>query len=335
MEIIKKMLTSFKHSLRRLILQRERSLTPVQYRTKKDAFNERLSIKKGEWFFVSPYGIGDLCIILSLLPEFRKMHKAKKIAIGITTENHKDLFSVYPRSADRYEILDRKELIFCKSNPFAPGNPVIIHPEHIYPSSMQSLIGYKKFTLMDVYKVLLNLPISCTTISPASSDKGTATRALQRFRDYGLVNRNTILLAPDAFSYRKPVISKSFWERLVKGLRNLGYTTAMMTRNQELAALEGIIRVDFPLKEAIPFVEYCGGFIGNRSGFCDLIASVSAISIILFSNEKWHSGSLMEGSSLKRMGVAGENTFELEVDSSDAEGMIPHILSLVKQQNHE
>lgn len=329
------MLNSFKHSLRRLILQRERSLTPVQYRTKKDACNERLGIKKGEWFFVSPYGIGDLCIILSLMPEFRRIHKAKKIAIGITTETHKDLFSLYQDSADRYEILDRKELIFCKSNTFAPGNPVIIHPEHIYPSSMQSLIGYKNFTLMDVYKVLLNLPISCTAMSPASTDKETAARALQRFRDYGLVSRRTILLAPDAFSYRKPVISKPFWEKLVKGLRKLGFTAAMMTKNQELAALEGVIRVDFPLKEAIPFVLYCGGFIGNRSGFCDLIASVSAISIILFSNEKWHSGSLMEGSSLKRMGVAGENTFELEVDSSDAEGMIPHILSLVKQQNHE
>jgi hypothetical protein len=35
------------------------------------------------------------------------------------------------------------------------------------------------------------------------------------------------------------------------------------------------------------------------------------------------------------MGITGENTFELEVDSADAMGIIPHILSLVKQHRHE
>jgi hypothetical protein len=108
-----------------------------------------------------------------------------------------------------------------------------------------------------------------------------------------------------------------------------------MTRHEELRSIEDVVPVDFPLNEAIPFVGNCGCFIGNRSGFCDLIASVSAISIILYSNEKWHSGSLIEGSSLKRMGITGENTFELEVDSADAMGIIPHILSLVKQHRHE
>lgn len=329
------MFTALKRTFRNLILQHGERLTPGQYQSRREAFEERLSIKKGEWFFVSPYGIGDLCIILSLMPEFRKIHKAKRIAIGITKESHQDLFSVFPGSADRFEILDRKELIFCKSNPFAPGNPIIIHPEHIYPSSMQSLIGYKNFTLLDVYKVLLNLPIHCKTIQPADPGKETTDRAFQRFREYGLPAGKTVLVAPDAFSYRKPVVAKPFWEKLVKGLQEQEYTIAMMTRHEELRSIEGVVPVDFPLNEAIPFVGHCGGFIGNRSGFCDLIASVPVISIILYSNEKWHSGSLMEGSSLKRMGMAGENTFELEVESPDAAGIIPHILSLVRQHRHE
>lgn len=329
------MFTTLKRTFRNLLSQQGERLTPGQYQSRREAFEERLAIKKGEWFFVSPYGIGDLCIILSLMPEFRKIHRAKRIAIGITKESHQDLFSVFPGSADRFEILDRKELVFCKSHHFAPGNPMVIHPEHIYPSSMQSLIGYKNFTLLDVYKVLLNLPIHCTTIPPALPGKEITEKAFQRFREYGLSPGKTVLVAPDAFSYRKPVASRAFWEKLIRGLQSLDYTIALMTRHEELVSIEEVVQVDFPLNEAIPFVGHCGSFIGNRSGFCDLIASVPAISIILYSNEKWHSGSLMEGSSLKRMGMAGENTFELEVDGADAQGIIPHILSLVKQVRHE
>jgi hypothetical protein len=180
------MLTSFKRSIRKWLTSREKPLTPAQYQSRREAFEERLAIKKGEWFFVSPYGIGDLCIILSLLPEFRKIHKAKRIAIGITRESHYDLAEVFPGSADRFEILDKKELVFCKSHHFAPGNPMVIHPEHIYPSSMQSLIGYKNFTLLDVYKVLLNLPILCKTIPPAHPGKEITDKAFQRFSEYGL-----------------------------------------------------------------------------------------------------------------------------------------------------
>lgn len=324
-----------KQFLRKILPHREGPVFPLQYLSKKGEFEKSLNIKKGEWFFVSPYGIGDLCIILSLLPEFRKIHKAKRIGIGITNEKHRDIFSFYPGSADRYELIQKKDLIFCKSNRFEPGNPVVIHPEHIYPSSMQSLIGYKNITLVDIYKILLNLPIGCNmTIQEAPSRK-MMERVSQRFEEYGLTYQRTILLAPDAFSYRKPITDAAFWNELAANLQEEGFKTAIMSIHPELRKIEGMIHVDFPLNEAIAFVDLCGYFIGNRSGFCDLIAGSPALKIILYSPEKWHSGKLIDSCSLIKMGTAGKKIFELEPDPENPEKSIPEIIDLIKRPINE
>lgn len=325
------MFTSLKRSFRQIVNPQERRLTPEEFRDQKAAFLERLDVQKGEWFFVSPYGIGDLCIILSLLPEFRKVHKARNISVGIVKENHKDLLPLFPGSADRFVLLDKKELDFCTTHSFASGKPLLLHPEHIYPTSMHSLIGYKGFTLLDVYKLLMDLPIECPTVGPSFPGKEIARRAIQRFRDYGLEDQKTILMAPDAFSYRKPFVSRHFWEKLVREGRSRGFKVAMMSIKPELNAIDGVTPVQFPLSEALPFLNQCGYLIGNRSGFCDLVASIPTTNILLYSKEKWHAGTLLEGSSLKRMGMAGENSHELEADSTNHEDLLPRILDIIKE----
>lgn len=324
-----------RQSLLKLKNTREESFSSFKYFTKKEEFENRLKIRKEEWFFVTPYGIGDLCIILSLMPEFRKIHNVKKIGIGITNEKHSDVFSIFPDSVNRYEIIHEKELVFCKSNRFEPGHPVIIHPEHIYPSSMQSLIGYKNLNMMDVYKILLNLPVSCKNVFPVKPDREQTDNAFKRFNYYGLKEKGTVLMAPDAFSYEKPLIDKLFWEKLAKNIQNDGFKVAMMSSRHELNIINGVIPVDFPLKEAISFVNLCGFMISNRSGFCDLVAHTPVMKVILYSNEKWHSGSLINGCSLEKMGTAGNKTYEIEVESENSENIIPQIMNLIRQEENE
>jgi hypothetical protein len=328
------MFKPLKRYFRKLFSVRDAAVSPLQYLSKKGEFESKLNIRKGEWFFVSPYGIGDLCIILSLLPEFRKIHKAKKIAIGITNEKHRDIFAVFPDSADRYEIIQKKDLIFCKSNRFEPGNPVIIHPEHIYPSSMQSLIGYKNITLVDIYKILLNLPIGCNMAKPVKPGKDLIADASQRFEEYGLTISVPFCLHPMLF-HTGIRFCPEFWKELVEKLQEAGLKTAMMTNRHDLQTIEGVIQVDFPLKEAITMVSLCGFFIGNRSGFCDLVAGSPAMKIILYSTEIWHSGKLIDSCSLKKMGMAGDETFEFEPGISRPENSISKIITLIKQKINE
>ena len=329
------MLLSIKRHLRKILYKKENPLFSLHYMSKKGEFEKSLNIRKGEWFFISLHGIGDLCMILSLLPEFKRIHNARKIGIGITNKKHRDIFSLFPESADRVEFIQENDLILCKSNRFEPGNPIVIHPEHIYPSSMQSLIGYKNITLIDIYKILLNLPIDCKMAGPVNPGREAMEKATRRFEEYGLTYRRTILLAPDAFSYSIPVSSQVFWSKLVGDLQENGYKTAMMSANPELQYISGIINVAFPLNEALAFVNLCGGFIGNRSGFCDLIAGSPVTKVILYSTEIWHSGKLINSCSLIRMGTAGDKTFELEPDHENLGRIIPEIINLIRQNLNE
>lgn len=278
---------------------------------------ERWYIGKDEWFFISSYGIGDLYILLSLLPEFRKVHKAKKISVGFVKESHKDLFDLFPGAVDRYVMIGEKELKYCKSPVLESGRPIVIHPKDLYGSSLMQLIGYKGLNILDIYKVLLKLPMGSIPVDPQRPDPEITGKADVLFKKNDLLPGKTVLLAPDAFSYDVHPFDLDFWKTLSNTLISHSYKVAVMSHQKEIRKIKGIVPVNFPLWEAIPFVEKCGFFIGNRSGFCDLISTSQAMKIILYPSIQWYSGPLYDGSSMVKMGLAKGKIVEMEYDDSD------------------
>lgn len=302
---------------------------------RKNKLLQRLQIQKDEWFFVSPYGIGDLYLILTLLPEFKRIHDARKITVGIIQEKHRDILKLFPFVVDRIEKIDEKELSLCEYSNFEPGHPVIIHPGHIFPISMVSLIGYKKIHLLDIYKILLNLPLDSNPVPPVYPEQRITENSKRKFNDYGLSEGSTVLMAPQAFSYSKPLLDIDFWKSLTQKLMDLDLNVAMMSSSLDFKSIKGVTFVDFPLIEAIPFSEQCGFFIGNRSGFCDLLSTSKAFKIILFSREIWHSGHLIDSTSLIRMGLTNDMISEIEFNEVHTEADIARITSLIEQFKNE
>lgn len=296
---------------------------------------ERFNIAKDEWFFISSYGIGDLYILLSLLPEFRKVHKAKKISVGIVKESHKDLFDLFPGVVDRYVVIGEKELKYCKSSGLESGKPIVIHPKDLHGSSLIQLIGYKSLNILDIYKVMLKLPMGSIPVDPRRHYSEISGKADVLFKKNDLLSGNTILLAPDAFSYDVHHFDLEFWKTLSSTLISKSYKVAVISHQKEIKKIRGIVPVNFPLREAIPFVEKCGFFIGNRSGFCDLISTSQAMKIILYPRIQWYSGPLIDGSSMVKMDLANGKTLEMEYDDADWKEKIVEIAGIICKGSNE
>ncbi len=308
---------------------------PENIVSRPNILSEPLNIMVDEWFFISAYGIGDLYILLSLLAEFRRVHQAKRISIGIVKESHRDLFDLFPGAADRYVMIGGKELKHCKSTVLEPGRPIIIHPKDLFGSSLMQLIGYKSLNIMDLYKVLLKLPLESRPAEPRRSNPENASIVDLHIKKKNLVPGRTILLAPDAFSYDVPPFDFDFWRTLSNSLMDRSYKIVVLSSQKKIKQIKGVIPVYFPLREAIPFVEHCGFFIGNRSGFCDLISQSKAMKIFLYPRIPWYSGLLFEGSSLTRMGLANNNICEMEYDSDNWKEKIETIVGILGSENHE
>jgi len=108
-------------------------------------------------------------------------------------------------------------------------------------------------------------------------------------RDYveQLLNKNklspgrTVILAPYAGSFKSD-ISPDIWERIAEGLSTGGYSVCTNSAGGHEPAIKGTIPIYFPLEHAVPVLDYAGGFIGIRSGFCDLTSSCSCKYVVLY-----------------------------------------------------
>nr|MCR5451275.1 hypothetical protein [Lachnospiraceae bacterium] len=79
------------------------------------------------------------------------------------------------------------------------------------------------------------------------------------------------------------------------------------------------------------FIEAAGGFIGIRSGFCDVISGAKAEKIILYDEKnRFYMGSAFEYFSLKAMGLSDDVT-EFQFDHSASEKTLKDVLDEVKK----
>lgn len=136
------------------------------------------------------------------------------------------------------------------------------------------------------------------------------TKKLQKnFRRTGIEQGRTVIMSPFAFSVRS--LPNWFWNKLGMELEQRGYRVFI---NADPVA-DGP-QFEFPCflssyKESVPLLEYAGGFVGVRSGFCDIISSAKCTKIILYPktpksiNYSQHRSDL-EFSGLKAMGLAND-----------------------------
>lgn len=138
------------------------------------------------------------------------------------------------------------------------------------------------------------------------------------FEKQRLKKGKTVILAPYAGSYRSG-ISVRVWEDIAKRLTDRGYCVCTNSAGDSEPVIAGTRQIFFPLQYAVDVVDYAGGFIGVRSGFCDILSATSAIFIVFY--ERALNAVKYEYFSFVRMGL-NKNAKEFVYSGDDPDGLI-------------
>ena len=142
-----------------------------------------------------------------------------------------------------------------------------------------------------------------------------------RYRAMGFRPGRTVLLSPYANAFHSSLGETEFWGLLAQRLQERGYDVATNCAADELP-IAGTIPFCVPYGELLTFLQYAGGFVGIRSGLCDIAGSTEQCSMVILYER--NVGISMDMWSLKKMGLqrtAVELLYEGDVDGLIAQAL--------------
>jgi len=160
-----------------------------------------------------------------------------------------------------------------------------IYDLHHYPWTHQTentglLEGYNNITFDDMFRYS-GMEIGKNARRTLPSFVNNKCTFEKYFSEKGLIPGKTFILSPYASSM--PRLPLTFWEKIIQELHKLGYTVATNSSGNHEPIIPGTVGIFFDYAESVPFLEFSGGFIGLRSGLCDIISSAKCKKIILYS----------------------------------------------------
>ena len=138
------------------------------------------------------------------------------------------------------------------------------------------------------------------------------------FKRKKLRRGKTVILSPYAGSFISEM-GREEWERIAKGLTERGYDVCTNCSGELESPIKGTLPIYFPYYEAVSVLEYAGGFIALRSGFCDIVSSAKCKIVIIYENG--FNASKYDFFSLGKMGI-NDSVDEFIVNESIAKNII-------------
>ena len=257
---------------------------------------------KNKKYYVLKYGIGDTYLVSTLLPYVADARE--NVVLLIEKGNQCFIPAMFDKYIEVREVVGLPYSMIDEFGNRNTGQPIVLHSDCIKGLPLSNLLGYKNFTLVDIYKVMLGLKLNLIPATPKSHS--TLSEELSNKIS---IYKNLVLLCPQANSIA--TVEPEFWIEIAKFLKERNFTPVFMndTPSNEFDS------ITFPLNESISLCNKIRGIISLRSGFCDLISSCSIAKIILYPKIQWYSGSLLQGSGLNSMGLSNEKLLELEVSN--------------------
>ena len=138
------------------------------------------------------------------------------------------------------------------------------------------------FNFMDTYRYLIYRTSADYNGRPPIFSPSCDVRHV--FEDNALIPGRTILLSPIAYSVAP--LPAWFWHDLAEILSKAGYSICANVNEAERKDLDFLKPVFLPLDSCVAFMEMAGGFIGIRSGFCDIVSSANCRKVLLYPSDK-------------------------------------------------
>ena len=171
----------------------------------------------------------------------------------------------------------------------------------------EQLKGYRGLSLMDFY---LWYGFGFQDV-PARAEP-RFSQDIERIRDEmegkGLPRGKTILLSPYSTCSKEYLPSNKVWEKIAEHLKGRGYTVATNCFGKE-DPVKGTLPMSILYQDLVPFLNEAGGFIGVRSGLCDILSQSTCKKIIIYPEQSdfWPSGMSKAFVGLNEMGLTHDS----------------------------
>lgn len=260
----------------------------VQYRRLIKKYGDDVAILRAAW-----HGTGDYYICGMYLSEYLRLNEIINFVFLVNKTGSESgvmrLFSVFDghivtcrsvKCLSRFSEFMQYEKPLCKSLECSDQITFI----------GEDLKGYHGLTLKDFYLYygfgFQKEPQACMPVF--SGDIGFI-RALMR--DNGLIPGKTVLLAPYSTCLMKHLPTESIWEDIASHLQKSGYVVATNCFGHELPVW-GTVPLSIDYTYIVPFLNEAGGFIGIRSGLCDIISRSTCRKMIIYTEKSdfWPDG---------------------------------------------
>lgn len=138
------------------------------------------------------------------------------------------------------------------------------------------------------------------------------------FRDNKLRMGRTVLLSPYANTTHG--ITDEAWKKLAKDLTEEGYDVCTNVSGRDEEAIEGTKAVFIPYSMLVDFLDRAGGFVGLRSGLCDIVSGSKAKRIILYPEKSmFQTSTYYNYFSLEKMFDIKDNLTELVIGDNETD----------------
>ena len=278
--------------------------------------------------FLCPYtGTGDIYLIGTFWNEYIKRNNIDDYIFVVITGACKKVASLF----------DIKNVVVTKKKEYGAylidyylfdnerGNIKILNDcwAQVHTNQVEWFRGYKGLYFTQLFqKFVFDLPDDVKPRHPRFKDE--SARVKDVFDKYELIEGKTIIISP--YSNTLADLPEGFWESLVDGLKECGYIVGTNSCGRAEPAIKGSKELFFSLDIAPQIVEYAGGFIGVRSGFCDVISGASAKKVVLYdAGNRFYMGSAYEYFNLRDMKLC-DDALELEYRNEDINSVSEKIL---------
>ncbi len=282
------------------------------------------------------YGTGDYYISGLFLPEWLKKNIISNyifLTPGGSEKKAAELFPSMYGHLQNIQLLNYTKLrIFRTFVGVNRQNFVYLHHAFRFPQNPalnitdNQLMGLHGLNMVDFYLTYgFELPEDTQHSTPVFDSEGIEELFLGNQLQIG----RTVLLAPNSTGLSRCGIPEKFWKKLTTALQDRGYTVCTNCSENE-RPIEGTLPIFIPYKKIVPFLNTGGGYIGIRSGLCDIISASSCKKVVLhtYKSKWWPDGKSVEYTGLKNMGLCND-TLEIEYSSLQEKMLLEKIFNFI------
>lgn len=277
---------------------------------------------------ISPKHIGDTIWLCSLIRAYKEQHGNPKVLM-VVQESHKVL-------VDCFSDVD---LIITLSSWHMKALEIYIE-QNGYWNHDHILYGHAPFMFIVENNVLQYVQTPTTMLSGSrryldlTEDAMPVRMKLPVYEESAELRDmfgNAVLLMPGAISWNTGSVPASFWEKLAKTFQDKGIQVYTNYNNLEHEfVVEGTEPLSSTFSELMILTNYFKGFIGLRSGICDLVAESDAPLVCIYPRTTMETGLTVTAETLLLDDVCGlgrtENIWNYQYNPPQEEELIRRIL---------